>query len=112
MEQLELSIRNTARVHERLLDGWRRETQAQPEELESLKQALEPWDQSPEPIPFALIDMILSQKTPGRARLLADLRDLAEQGVESERWLEFARCFEEEKKRPLQDRLKDHLASA
>ena len=112
MERVELSIRETARVHERLLHGWQRETGSTDAQLQALTEALAPWNKSPIPTPFALLDTILSRSATGRTALLEEFSRLALNQADDAAWLDFSgRCLQE-KKKPLQERVKDRLASA
>ncbi|MEC9465335.1 MAG: lysophospholipid acyltransferase family protein [Myxococcota bacterium] len=112
IERVELSIRKTARVHQRLLDGWQRDTQSTHEEREALSAALAHWDESPCPTPFALLDAILSRSPSRRADLLKEFSRLALHDADETAWLDFSNRRLQDKKKPLQERVKDRLASA
>jgi 1-acyl-sn-glycerol-3-phosphate acyltransferase len=88
-ERIELHLRHAANVHARLLNSWQQETGASDEERIAVAQSMAHWDDAPDPAGYAVLDAILTKRIRQRPSLLAEFKQLKEQGFPAEPFMAF-----------------------
>lgn len=88
---IDLLLRRTAQVNERLLLAWQHRTGSTDAERDSLAAALSRWEDADDPIPFATLDEILSGDESVMDERLRALQALALAGGDDTRWAELRR---------------------
>ncbi len=86
LRRCELLLRQTARVNERLLEGWARDLERDESDRAAVAAALNDWDEAEEPIPFAALDLILTRPLAVRRPLLERFEAMALEGADEAAW--------------------------
>jgi len=87
--QIDLLLRRTALVHERLAARWQQACGKTDEEAQALMNALEEWRECEDPIPFAVLDSLLSRPQNLRAQYFDEYEQLVVGRADVETWRKF-----------------------
>jgi len=86
LNRMELQLRRSAQVNQRLIAAWAREAGRSDDVRDRVAAALEPWSEAEEPIPFAALDVILSMPAAGRRPWFERFERLALGETSTEEW--------------------------
>ncbi len=70
----------------RLIDGWQRETSADSADRTRLEALLSPWEAEERPVPYAVLDAILSMPPKRRSQALNDFTETVYSTADNATW--------------------------